>query len=196
MAMHDIRREALALFARCGYEGTSLADIAKAVGIKTPSIYAHFASKDDLYLAVLDWVLDEYDRLLDKATAAAGGAEQPVRERLKSIYEEFASAYALRAENAFYKRAVFFSPAALQPIVRERVLRVEQRLVEKLARLIEEGRRSGEIGEFDNETVLAAFFCQVDGMFLEHDLYDAELYARRLEQVWAVFWHGIAARKD
>lgn len=195
MAMHDIRREALALFARHGYEGTSLADIAKAVGIKTPSIYAHFASKEELYLAVLDWVLEEYERLLERTIAAIGGdgnGDGSVRDKLKRIYEEFASGYALRAESSFYKRAVFFSPEALQPVVRERVLQVERRLVEKLAKLVEEGRRTGELGAFDTETVIAAFFCQVDGMFLEYDLYDAELFARRSEQVWTVFWRGIA----
>lgn len=193
--MHDIRREALALFARHGYEGTSLADIAKAVGIKTPSIYAHFASKEELYLAVLDWVLEEYERLLERTIAAIGGdgnGDGSVRDKLKRIYEEFASGYALRAESSFYKRAVFFSPEALQPVVRERVLQVERRLVEKLAKLVEEGRRTGELGAFDTETVIAAFFCQVDGMFLEYDLYDAELFARRSEQVWTVFWRGIA----
>lgn len=193
MAMHDIRREALTLFARYGYEGTSLADIAKAVGIKTPSIYSHFSSKDELYLAVLDWVLEEQNRLLERAIGDSEGGEQAVEKTLKRIYEEFTSGYVLRTESAFYKRAVFFSPEALQPVVRERVLRVEHRFAEKLGKLVEEARRRGEIGAFDTETVLSALFCQVDGMFLEYDLYDAELFARRREQVWTVFWRGIAA---
>lgn len=44
---------ATALFVTRGYGGTSTRDIAAAVGIKQPSLYAHFAVKSDLLLEVL-----------------------------------------------------------------------------------------------------------------------------------------------
>ncbi len=42
------------LFARKGYEGASLRDIAALAGIHQLGLYNHFASKEDLYRAVLD----------------------------------------------------------------------------------------------------------------------------------------------
>jgi len=45
------------LFAENGYEGTSLREIAHAVGIREPSIYAHFANKEAIYGAVIDRAL-------------------------------------------------------------------------------------------------------------------------------------------
>ncbi|MFC0211299.1 TetR/AcrR family transcriptional regulator [Paenibacillus chartarius] len=189
MAMQDIRAEALALFARYGYEGTSLADIAKAVGIKTPSIYAHFASKDALYLAVLDWVLDEQERLLERSVGVPGTTE----EKLKRMYVDFTAGYTSRTESMFYKRAIFFTPHHLLPVVREQVLRVETRAAQAIGVVLEEGCRSGELADIDRDEATASFFCLVDGMFVEHDLYEEELYTRRLEQVWRVFWRGIAA---
>lgn len=40
-----IKEVALTLFAEKGYDGTALSEIAKAVGIKTPSLYAHLHQK-------------------------------------------------------------------------------------------------------------------------------------------------------
>ena len=42
------------LFARHGYEGTTLRDVAAGVGLQTPSLYNHFAGKAVLYAAVLE----------------------------------------------------------------------------------------------------------------------------------------------
>ncbi len=41
------------LFASRGFAGTALRDVADAVGLRTPSLYNHFESKDALYEAVL-----------------------------------------------------------------------------------------------------------------------------------------------
>lgn len=43
-----------ALFARHGFSGTSMRDIAKEAGLTAPSLYNHFEGKDALYVAVLE----------------------------------------------------------------------------------------------------------------------------------------------
>ena len=48
-----IRTEALHLFAQYGYDAISVAQIAKAVGIQAPSLYKHYASKEDIFLAII-----------------------------------------------------------------------------------------------------------------------------------------------
>ena len=46
--------EALNLFSERGYEGVSVDDIASAVGIKAPSLYKHYAGKEDIFNSLLD----------------------------------------------------------------------------------------------------------------------------------------------
>ncbi len=46
--------EALLLFWRHGYEGTSLSALTEAMGINMPSLYAAFGNKEDLFRKVLD----------------------------------------------------------------------------------------------------------------------------------------------
>src|SRR5919199_4011024 len=50
-ALIEAAREA---FLAHGYEGASLAQIADAAGCTTGAVYANFADKDDLFIAVLD----------------------------------------------------------------------------------------------------------------------------------------------
>jgi AcrR family transcriptional regulator len=55
---------ALDLFWRQGYEGTSITDLRKAIGIAAPSLYAAFGSKEELYRRVLERYLTGLGRCL------------------------------------------------------------------------------------------------------------------------------------
>src|SRR5918998_4117092 len=44
----QLTREAARLFAERGYHGTSIGDLAKALGVQKGSLYAHIQSKQDL----------------------------------------------------------------------------------------------------------------------------------------------------
>jgi AcrR family transcriptional regulator len=63
---------ALQLFSERGYDGTSIDDIRQAAGFKSKaSLYTHFKSKEEIASALLKEILEEADRMLVQAYAAA-----------------------------------------------------------------------------------------------------------------------------
>ncbi len=61
--VNRILQAALGLFVRNGYHGTSISDITRKVGLTKGALYAHFNSKDELLIRIIE----EYElRFIDK----------------------------------------------------------------------------------------------------------------------------------
>ena len=69
---------ALRLFIKRGYQGTSIEDLARAAGVTRPIIYAHFGSKDGIYLACLRRARAE----LDARLVGGAGRSNDLAQRL------------------------------------------------------------------------------------------------------------------
>jgi TetR/AcrR family transcriptional regulator, cholesterol catabolism regulator len=70
----EVLTAAGALFARQGFEGTSMRDVAKAVGMLPGSLYYHFASKEEMFLTIHADVVHD---MLRRVGATIGDATDP-----------------------------------------------------------------------------------------------------------------------
>ena len=79
----DRRRQiievAMALFSAKGFEGTTTREISRAAGVSEAIIFRHFATKEDLYAAIIDFIIQghceeffaELNHAMDKCDDAA-----------------------------------------------------------------------------------------------------------------------------
>lgn len=133
LSRHERREQLLEAardaFAERGYHATAMDDIADRAGVSKPVLYQHFASKDDLYLGLLDVQTDRLVRLVEEALAATEDNADRVAGAV-AAYFAFVD-----QEDAGY-RLVFASDLAADPEVRERLDRCVDACAGAIARTI------------------------------------------------------------
>ena len=81
-----VLRRAIEVFNRQGYEGTSMGDLARELGLTKSAIYHHVPSKEHLLAAALDEALDGLAAAIDGAVDGAGPAS--AADRLRTAVEQ------------------------------------------------------------------------------------------------------------
>lgn len=69
------------VFARLGFDGTRMEDLAEATGVPRATLYYHFSGKDE----VLTWLMRSTVTELSTAVAAAAAEPGPARHRLEQV---------------------------------------------------------------------------------------------------------------
>lgn len=72
---YRILDEALNLFSENGYNAVSVEKIAAAVGIKAPSLYKHYKSKQEIFNAILDEMQNRYTEQTERLQISGENAE-------------------------------------------------------------------------------------------------------------------------
>src|SRR3954447_22636911 len=72
----EVTREAAKLFAQKGYHGTSIGDIAQALGVQKGSLYSHIDSKEDLLYETLSEGAAAFHAALDSISDGAAPVEK------------------------------------------------------------------------------------------------------------------------
>jgi AcrR family transcriptional regulator len=77
------------LFAERGYRGTSMRDIAEALGVRAPSLYNHVASKQEILLAIMDKAMDRALSAQAEAVEGITDAPEQLRRATESLVLDF-----------------------------------------------------------------------------------------------------------
>lgn len=149
MVEKRLMEEASLLFARKGYKGTTLADIAEAVGLTRAAVYYYFRNKEALLEALIVEVTAGPAREI--AAWRKTAPDDPV-ERLHSFVRMRVLGVVSRQ---IQMRMISATEAILPPDLLERHTRARRGLLEEFRRVIREGMEQGVFRAQDDR--VAAF---------------------------------------
>jgi TetR/AcrR family transcriptional regulator, cholesterol catabolism regulator len=142
---NELTRQAARLFAEKGYHGTSIGEIAEALGVQKGSLYAHIESKQDLL----------YETMVEGARAFHAGLdaipdELPATEKIRLALRSHLRVVAdqLDVATVFVQEWRYLEGERRNEIVAER-----RRYEERIRGLFREGRELGELrSDLDDAT--------------------------------------------
>ncbi len=155
-----------ALFAERGYHGTTLRDVATRVGLRIPSLYNHFASKDALYAAVLERGIGPVVALLSELALAPPAERDDPRRVVEPVMK-------MLAERPHLPRLVLHETLAggehLTPMLRDWMTPAFARARE----LVEARGGAPPVAAEQAELLVLAMYHTVVGFFASAPLYRA-----------------------
>ena len=117
------------LFSTRGYADTGIDDIGEAVGVTGPAVYRHFASKQDLLVAVLERATEHAEGIIPRARAEATSPEDALR---RAVDESVRACIEDRALTALYWQQSHDLPE--QP--RQLIQRAQRDMTEEFAEIL------------------------------------------------------------
>ena len=133
----QLTREAARLFAERGYHGTSIGDLAKALGVQKGSLYAHIDSKQDLLYEAMREGAEAFHAALDAIPDDLKVTERirlALRAHLRVVKEQ------LDVATVFVREWRYLEGERAAEFLAER-----RRYEERFRALFREGRELGEL---------------------------------------------------
>ncbi|MGZ5154773.1 MAG: TetR family transcriptional regulator [Caldimonas sp.] len=130
-------REAAASFNRRGYHGTSLAEIARKLGVTKAALYTYVPSKEELLFYCHDSAMDTAFESLRQARAEGGSGLRKLAATLRRYLE------AMLGEEGGY--VVLLEENAMKPLHVRAIVKRRDQFEEGLRELVAEGIADGSI---------------------------------------------------
>jgi TetR/AcrR family transcriptional regulator, cholesterol catabolism regulator len=146
----ELSREAARLFAQKGYHGTSIGDLAEALGVQKGSLYAHMEGKEDLLYETMRAGAAAFHAALDaipEQLPATDKIRLALRAHLRVVADQLAVA------TVFVQEWKYLEGERLEEIVAER-----RRYEERIRELFREGREQSELRTDLDEVAAALLF--------------------------------------
>jgi TetR/AcrR family transcriptional regulator, mexJK operon transcriptional repressor len=177
--------EAERLYSLGGYEAINLQTIAGAVGVTKAALFYHFESKQTLFVALLEAMLERYSQVINSSFSKAKGSSEAQFLNLSLALSKqpmFDAFRFLRSEQQYLSPS---QQVQLQHSCNERLFR-------PIKRAFTLALERGEIRKVNVNTASSLFlgFCVLASSMraMEH----GALSGAGHKEMFTVFWHGVA----
>lgn len=168
---------AVRLFSQKGFRGTTTKEIAQAAGVSEAMVFRHFATKEELYAAILDHKACSGDRF-EPEEMAADGIE---RKDDRAVFESLAlGALNHHERDPEFQRLLLHSALEKHELAEMFFDKFVRRVYEFLGGYIRERQREGALIEMDPAIVVRSFVGMVMHHSLNNNLWDP---SRRLVNI-------------
>jgi AcrR family transcriptional regulator len=159
----QILQVAVSLFSQRGFRGTTTKEISQAAGVSEAMVFRHFATKQELYSAILDYKACLTDAL-DPCLAVADAVE---RRDDRAVFEQLAMNSLQRHDrDTEFHRLLLYAALEGHELAEMFWERNVRSLYEFLGAYIRDRQRDGAMIEIDPAVVVRAFV----GMVIHHSL--------------------------
>lgn len=183
MTASRLLKAALARFAKQGFDATSMNEIATDVGIKKPSIYAHFRSKDELLLSLVPLLIAE--ELEHARTTLVGGSD--TKQQLLTYLESIHARFNISHRGQFWLRLLFSPPVHLYDEVMEPMHGFMAEFEGIITEALQNSPLVSNRNQFSAETLAINYMSLVDCLQSELLFGGVDKYKRRLKANWLLF---------
>ena len=176
------------VFSEKGYHATAIRDIAREAGFSVGGVYQFFASKDDLYLRIVESQWEYFFGLIDNARQVEGfrGKVEALTSAMFQAFEERRGFFRLFMTDRGRLSAAFSSEVA------ERVGQHTRRLREQLVDLMRQGVQEGALRHGDPGLLASAYMGLVHTCILEGLASGAVRLTQRPSELLSLFLDGAA----
>ena len=142
---------AIVVFARLGYHGARISDIAREAGIAYGLVYHYFKNKEE----ILNTIFEERWSGFLEAVEGIAESQRPIEDKLVSIAALMLNAHRLRPE---WVKVLVLELQRSSRFAEPTQIRAVGRFFQLIERLVREGQESGELrGEIDPEVASYVF---------------------------------------
>jgi len=139
------------LFSSKGYDATSVREICEAAGITKPTLYHFYGSKEGVYRALVEGVLEPF-RAEVASVLAEGG---PVRDRLRGVARAYFQGAREQPDLVRFIFGLVHNPPSSAPDVD--FPRFYRELVRVVAAAVDEGVAAGELAPGPTDVRMIAY---------------------------------------
>jgi AcrR family transcriptional regulator len=154
---------AVSLFSNRGFRGTTTKEIAHAAGVSEAMVFRHFATKDELYAAILDYKVCSGEKFDPQKLAADAIKSKDDRAVFELLAVEALTHYEKDPE---FQRLLLHSALEKHQLAQIFFNEFVRPVYEFLGSYIRERQREGAFVEVDPKVVVRCFL----GMVLHHSL--------------------------